>query len=172
MYKNDKHQVIISEDDMLDLIYQGKDVQQVVVNDRSWVDKFNNVSKLFDIQTTLSADMESKLNPKEYVTDCVSVHNWNLPDRYVNMDMYSYLINKCRTDQQRDRVEMEYDEYERRNMIPVLKFLMYFIDTMRKENLVWGVGRGSSVASYILYLMDVHKIDSLKYDIPINEFLK
>jgi DNA polymerase III alpha subunit len=50
--------------------------------------------------------------------------------------------------------------------------LIYIIDTMRKNNIVWGVGRGSSVASYILYLLGVHKVDSVKYNLHIEEFLK
>jgi len=43
---------------------------------------------------------------------------------------------------------------------------------MRKNNLVWGVGRGSSVSSYLLYLIGVHKVDSYKYRLDIKEFLK
>jgi DNA polymerase III alpha subunit len=43
---------------------------------------------------------------------------------------------------------------------------------MRENDIVWGVGRGSSVASYTLYLIGVHKIDSIKYELDINEFLK
>jgi DNA polymerase III alpha subunit len=50
--------------------------------------------------------------------------------------------------------------------------MKYLVDTLRKNNVVWGVGRGSSVASYILYLIGVHKVDSIKYNLDINEFLK
>jgi len=50
--------------------------------------------------------------------------------------------------------------------------MIYIVDMMRKNNLVWGVGRGSSVASYVLYLIGIHKIDSLKYNLNIEEFLK
>ena len=50
--------------------------------------------------------------------------------------------------------------------------LIYIIETMRKHELVWGVGRGSSVASYVLYLLGVRKVDSLKYNLDIKEFLK
>ena len=35
-----------------------------------------------------------------------------------------------------------------------------------------GVGRGSSVASYILYLIGVHRIDSIKYNLDWKEFLR
>ena len=57
-------------------------------------------------------------------------------------------------------------------MMAVLKCMKYIVDTLREHNIVWGVGRGSSVASYVLHLLGVHKIDSIKYDIPIGEFFK
>ena len=57
-------------------------------------------------------------------------------------------------------------------MITLLKYLKYLVDTMRENKIVWGVGRGSSVASYVLYLIGVHKIDSIKYELDIKEFLK
>ena len=52
--------------------------------------------------------------------------------------------------------------FKERDLIPLLRYLKYLVDTMRKHNIVWGVGRGSSVASYILYLIGVHKINSIK----------
>jgi DNA polymerase III alpha subunit len=57
-------------------------------------------------------------------------------------------------------------------MFDLLFYLKYLVDTMRENKIVWGVGRGSSVASYVLYLIGVHKIDSIKYELDINEFLK
>ena len=57
-------------------------------------------------------------------------------------------------------------------MVMVLKTMKYIVDTLRKHDVVWGVGRGSSVASYALYLIGVHKIDSVKYNLPIDEFFK
>ena len=57
-------------------------------------------------------------------------------------------------------------------MIDLLRWLKYFVDTMRSNNLTWGVGRGSSVASYVLYLLGVHKVDSIKYKLDLKEFLR
>jgi DNA polymerase III alpha subunit len=57
-------------------------------------------------------------------------------------------------------------------MFDLLRFLVYIVDVMREQDIVWGVGRGSSVASYVLYLIGVHKIDSLYYDLDIAEFLR
>ena len=62
--------------------------------------------------------------------------------------------------------------YQERGMFDLLRFLVYIVDVMREQDIVWGVGRGSSVASYVLYLIGVHKIDSLYYDLDIAEFLR
>ena len=70
------------------------------------------------------------------------------------------------------RVGQELLLYQERGMFDLLRFLVYIVDTMRKHDIVWGVGRGSSVASYVLYLIGVHKIDSLYYDLDIAEFLR
>jgi DNA polymerase III alpha subunit len=70
------------------------------------------------------------------------------------------------------RVCEEMDVYVDRGLTPVLKFMIYLVDTMRANNIVWGVGRGSSVASYVLFLIGVHKIDSMKYNLDYKEFLR
>ncbi len=57
-------------------------------------------------------------------------------------------------------------------MYDVLYVMKYTVDTLRANNIIWGVGRGSSVASYVLHIIGVHKIDPIKYDIPIEEFFK
>jgi DNA polymerase III alpha subunit len=57
-------------------------------------------------------------------------------------------------------------------MLDILNVMHYIVEVLRKNNIVWGVGRGSSVACYALYLLGVHKIDSIKYNLPIEEFFK
>ena len=95
-----------------------------------------------------------------------------MPCEYKEMNIQEYLISKCATQQQQDRVILEMNEYNTRGMIPVLKFLKYLVDTCNENNVVLGVGRGSSVASYCLFLLGVHCIDSIKYELDIKEFLK
>jgi DNA polymerase III alpha subunit len=41
-----------------------------------------------------------------------------------------------------------------------------------KQKIIWGVGRGSSVASYVLYKLGVHRINSLYYNLDATEFLR
>ena len=99
-------------------------------------------------------------------------NNWFMPDSYKKMDIKKYVLDLCKTQQEVDRVNIELEEYENRNLLILLKQMKYIVDTLRKEGIVWGVGRGSSVASYVLHLLGVHKINSIKYDIPLNEFFK
>ena len=81
-------------------------------------------------------------------------------------------MKRCTNAQQRDRVYTELLEYEKRGMIIVLKFLLYLVEICETNDIVLGVGRGSSVASYCLYLLGIHHIDSIKYELDIKEFLK
>ncbi len=96
---------------------------------------------------------------------------WYMPAEYANMDIEEFLVNLCPKENY-DRLVQELELYHEHKMIPVLRMMKYIVDTLRKNNVVWGVGRGSSVASYVLFLLGVHKIDSVKYNIPIEEFFK
>ena len=101
----------------------------------------------------------------------VDKNNWFIPDEYKQLDIEKYLIEQC-PEQNYTRLAEELVLFEQNNMIPVLKTMKYVVDTLRKNNIVWGVGRGSSVSSYVLFLVGIHKIDSVKYDLPIDEFFK
>ena len=95
-----------------------------------------------------------------------------MPDEYYQIDVKKYLLDKCQTQEERDRVKQEYLLFEKKKFIKVLQFLIYFIDTLRAKNVVWGVGRGSSVASFCLFLIGVHKVNPILYKLKINEFLR
>ena len=99
-------------------------------------------------------------------------NNWFIPKEYQDFDIENWVLVQCKDVLAYRRAEQELALYRQNNMIPVLKTMKYIVDTLRKNNIVWGVGRGSSVASYVLYLIGVHKIDSIKYNLPIEEFFK
>jgi DNA polymerase III alpha subunit len=104
--------------------------------------------------------------------DAENQANWHMPEEYKTLDIAQHILDLCTTDAELQRVGQELLLYQERNLFPLLQYLKYFVDTMRKNNVVWGLGRGSSTASYVLYLLGVHKINSLYYDLPIEEFLK
>lgn len=97
---------------------------------------------------------------------------WFMPDEYKSLDIAKYVLDQCKTEEELQRAGQELLMYQERDMFDLLRYLKYLIDTMRKYNIVWGVGRGSSVASFVLFLIGVHKVNSLYYDLSIDEFLK
>ena len=99
-------------------------------------------------------------------------NKWYMSNDYTSFDIEDYLYSLCNTEKELNRVKEELYLYNTHNMLPLLRFLKYLVETMRENNILWGVGRGSSVASYCLYLLGVHKIDSIKYELDIKEFLR
>jgi DNA polymerase III alpha subunit len=97
--------------------------------------------------------------------------DWFIPRKYQEMDIESWLLDNSPIENH-ERLITEIQLFRQHNMIDVLKTMKYVVDTLRENNIVWGVGRGSSVASYVLFIIGVHKIDSIKYKIPIEEFFK
>lgn len=137
--------------------------------------------QLYDIP--FNTDVVSEYNQSAVelnLTEISDMSQWSkqfdIPPHYRELNVEDYVRDLIPEGKGSDvataRVELELDLFRTRNLYPVLQCLIYIIDTMRKNNLVWGVGRGSSVASYVLYLIGVHKIDSIKYNLDIREFLK
>ena len=104
---------------------------------------------------------KEKINPK----------NWFIPREYQEMDIEEFLMQNS-PKENHQRIVQEINLFKKHNMISMLKTMKYIVDTLRTNNVIWGVGRGSSVASYVLHIIGVHKIDSVKYNLPIEEFFK
>jgi DNA polymerase III alpha subunit len=101
--------------------------------------------------------------------DRVLQRNWRMPKEYKELDIAAYVLGLCKEEHELQRVGEELILYQERNLFDLLRYLKYLVDTLRKNNVVWGVGRGSSD---VLFLIGVHKIDSLYYNLDIDEFLK
>ncbi len=97
---------------------------------------------------------------------------WIIPDEYKQIDVRSYLLALCANHLEYERVEYEMVLFEERDLVPLLQLMIYLVAEFRENNFVWGVGRGSSCASFCLFLIGIHKIDSLRYSLDIHEFLK
>lgn len=141
----------------IELLYRGQDLSDVAFED---IDRFNKFATELEISPISDISLISK--------------DFNIPLHYKELDVEKYIHGKLveRDPDEIGRVEMELVMYKERGLYPILQLLVYIIDTMRQNNLVWGVGRGSSVASYLLYILGVHKVDSHKYELDIKEFLK
>lgn len=97
---------------------------------------------------------------------------WNIPYEYASLNVKQYL-DECvalKSKIYKDRLEMEWRQIEKRNLIDLFRTIIFIVDTFKSTNSLWGVGRGSSCASLALFLIGLHKVDPIKFGIPYEEF--
>jgi DNA polymerase III alpha subunit len=162
-------QIVLNESDMIDLIMQGRDLESlssVLVDDTvdleaaaHWLEQ---VPKM--VYWSEPGDQS--------VFDHLQQSNWHMPDRYKQLDIAEHVVAMCDTPEKLQRVGQELLLYQERGLFDLLRYLKYLVDVMQSNHVIWGVGRGSSVASYVLYLLGVHRIDSMYYDLDAQEFLR
>lgn len=162
----------VSSTELCELLYKNPDLVLDNFFVEDW-DQYNTAVK--NTFSELPLVQEYHALPTDYSVDVFHrtlQENWYLPDEYKKLDIAQWLLDKCQTQEELQRVGKELLLYQERNLFPLLQQLKYVIDTWQANNIVWGVGRGSSVASYVLYLIGVHQINSLYYDLDIAEFLR
>ena len=164
-------------DELFEMLYQNPELElgnflvSYALEDKQKLKEFNEaVKSLYADMPTLKSIREINQTPEEFHSGMQ--RNWHMPDEYKNLDIAQWLLGQCKTDPELQRVGEELLLYQERDLFNLLRYLKYMIDTFRKHNIVWGLGRGSSVASYVLYLIGVHKINSMYYDLNIDEFLR
>ena len=165
--------VILDSKEAFESLYSGRlqDLENIFLQSTTDIDQFN-----------LSVDTNADHIPKIHqysepnytmeFADNLRQDIWYMPDNYKTFDIENWVLGQAPDIIAWTRVKEELELFTQHNMITLLKYLKYLVDTMRENKIVWGVGRGSSVASYVLYLIGVHKIDSIKYELDIKEFLK
>lgn len=129
--------------------------------------EIKSYNQLVDTPITTKTELSSSFPPE-----------WNLPEqyKYLNVDEYlEKLVDRIVVDNLFDdrlaRLAQEIYLFKELKIEEILRSLIYVIDVFKKKNIVWGVGRGSSCSSYIFYLMGLHEVDSVLYDIDIKDFL-
>lgn len=164
-------EITIAPEEIMSFLLTAKDISKIRVNHMtSEISQYNNFAK-----STERIQIKQDLKPLSY--------DWNIPDHYKELNISKVLVNKLHEEfNQNDFSELEKEErltrvanelilYQKNNLINALKTIIYVINTFDEQNIIWGVGRGSSVSSYILYLLNVHDIDSIKYKLHIEEFI-
>lgn len=166
MYTTQYGEQVLSENDLCNALYENPHLKLINV-------LTNNDIKKPDIELenfpNFSHPSIENLTIEEF--DALQQSNWYIPEEYKNFDIVKWVIEQCKTDAELQRVAHELLLFQQLDMFPLLQYCKFFVDTMRKHGIVLGVGRGSSVASYVLYLIGVHKINSMYYDLQIEEFL-
>lgn len=157
--------------ELVDLLYQNPDldISKFKVEDP---DAYNQAVREFFADLPILEKYQASASNNVDEFDAQQQANWHMPQEYRDLDIAQWVLDQCKTQDELQRVGEELLMYHERGLFDLLRYLKYMVDTFRKNNVVWGLGRGSSVASYVLYILGVHKINSLFYDIPIEEFLK
>jgi hypothetical protein len=148
--------------DAAELLLRGYDVAELLIHPTPEITVYNDWCDRFD----KTAHQIRPNGPRQFSK------TWWISERFRNLPVRETVLQRCETGQERNRVNEEMDLFEARDMIPVLRLMFMLVDHFRRNNIVWGVGRGSSVASYVLFLIGIHRINSLQYNLDIAEFLR
>jgi len=166
---NEHGDVTFSEEDAIELLYTDPDfdISKLFFEDTA---KYSTALKELGLELPKINTAPKRGPLAEF--DHNNINTWHMPEQYYKINVLEWLLEKCQNDEERHRVQLEYSLFEKKQFIKVLQFLIYFVDTLRANNIVWGVGRGSSVASFCLFLIGVHKINPMLYNLDITEFLR
>lgn len=168
---DDYGRAYLSSDDLCALLYKNPKTSfdDVAVKDP---DLYNSAISHFylDLSPLKKYEEIHDLTLEEF--DAINTSNWHMPQEYKDLNIVDYLVGLCNSDDELYRVADELLLFQERNLFDLLRFLKYMVDVFKTNDVVYGIGRGSSTASYVLYLLGVHKVNSIVYDLDIREFLK
>jgi len=173
MLTNKFGEIVLTEQDLCDAVMQG---QQIWTVPRVTVDPDIDLeclaSRLEDPAAVLTWTFPENSDISVPEFDHIRQSHWFMPDEYKRMDIAKHVLELCVTDAELQRVGEELLLYQEHDLFDLLRYMKYLVDVMRENHVIWGVGRGSSVASYVLYLLGVHRINSMYYDLDPREFLR
>jgi DNA polymerase III alpha subunit len=172
MKQNTNGEMIFSSDDLCNLVMQGRSLsefKEMLVD--GTVDLETAIMFLEDVPSFIRYnELAESDTVKDFDHRCQG--SWKMPNEYKQMDIAEYVLGLCKTNAELQRVGEELLLFQERGLFDLLRYLHYLVAVMKENRAIWGVGRGSSVASYVLYLLGVHRIDSMFYDLDPHEFLR
>lgn len=96
---------------------------------------------------------------------------WGIPQEFLDIDLIDY-FSKFITPENELRIIAELEMVLKLDIQEEFKTIIYVVHKLKEDKVLWGVGRGSSCSSYLLFLIGIHCVDCIKYDIPMTEFFK
>ena len=171
MIQNKFGEMIFNESDVMDLIMQGRQLnslKNMLVDDT--VNLEDAVSFIEELPSFVPYTFEDNIAVKDW--DSANQQHWNMPEEYKQLDIAEHILGLCENEAELQRCGEELLLYQERDLFNLLCYLKYLVDVMTINQVIWGVGRGSSVASFILYKLGVHRINSLFYNLDVHEFLR
>jgi len=173
MKQNNFGELVFSENDVCDLLMQGHNIdslKNVVVDQTVNLEQLVMHIERPDSLLTWTFPYNKETSVQEF-HDAQQLM-WHMPNGYKQLDIAAYVLGLCTTEAELQRCGEELLLYQERDLFNLLKYLKYLVDVMTDNKIIWGVGRGSSVASYVLYKLRVHRIDSMFYNLNVHEFLR
>jgi len=168
MMMNSNQQMVLTERDVIRSWLSDIRINKAQFEDIEPINIYNEWCAEYEIGNPIDATIAD--DSDGYVEKCIN--NWHMPDEYHQYNIRNHLENLCKTKEELTRVRYELELYEDRGLIIALNFLRYLERVCDDNDIVLGVGRGSSVSSYCLYLLGIHRVNSIKYELDIKEFLK
>lgn len=163
-------QSFATSEEVCNLLYENPELDISVIQLTDALRYNESVKTLYAPMPIMKQYIQSSKSIEEF--DIQQQANWHMPESYKQLDIAAWVLGLCKEEHELQRVGQELLMFQERDLFNMLRYMKYLVDTLRKNNLVWGVGRGSSVASYVLYLIGIHRINSLYYQLGIEEFLK
>jgi len=170
MKQNKFGELIFDQNDVVDLVMQGRDFSTF---DGMIVDQSVDLTQWPDIANPVPEFQQQRFHTCSVPEwHAANQQHWHMPDEYQQLDIAQHVLNLCESESELQRCGAELLLYQERDLFDLLRYLKYLVDIMLENKIIWGVGRGSSVASFVLYKLRVHRIDSLYYNLDIGEFLR
>lgn len=170
MIQNKFGELIFDQTDVCNLLMQGKPLSELsgmIVDDSvdttAWPDFIESIPDL---------QQQQFHNCSVPAWHAQQQAHWHMPTEYQQLDIAAHVLSLCDSPEELQRCGSELLLYQEKNLFDLLRYLKYLVDVMKQNHIVWGVGRGSSVSSYVLYKLGVHRIDSMYYNLDIHEFLR
>jgi DNA polymerase III alpha subunit len=163
-------QAHVTANELVSLLYQNPDLrlERFSVTDPDMYNR--SVDSMFVEWNKLEQYLSKDISVEEF--DQLQQSNWHMPSDYSKFDIAQWVLDQCVNEAELQRAGEELLRFQELDLFDLLRYLKYLVDTLRQNNVVWGVGRGSSVSSFVLYKIGVHRINSLYYDLDHREFLK
>lgn len=108
---------------------------------------------------------------------------WKLPPEFLSLDVEQHVsvvfgerltglaYDSAQTEEAITRVARELAEFEARGLTDLLRVIIFVMSRFKETGQVYGVGRGSSCASFVLFILGLHAVDPIKFNVPLEEFM-
>ena len=169
--KTDQYgQIVYDEEDLCDLVMQGHTLDKFdgLIVDGALLE--NAATIIENVPKFIRYNDLANVSVEEFDHRCQE--NWLMPTKYKELDVAEYVLSLCKTDAELQRCGQELLLFQERDLFNLLRYLVFLVELLRENRVIWGVGRGSSVASYVLYKLGVHRVDSMYYELDPSEFLR